>query len=339
MAEARLRQGSKADPAPADDLDEDLGTEDGAEGTVANEPGEDDDAAGDGSVVVDAETGDEQREAKRLKNREDRMRRKEAQRKREEAYQRKIEMLERDRAEMMRRLERVEGHTSNQDIQRVDQAIVDVQRHLQHWKKQIADATAIGDGTAVADAQERWYEARSRLDALNNIKQAAVEQQKQPKTSALDPRVQAHYDTWVRDHPWYNGAGRDQDSRIMLAIDNALADEGYDPSTSEYWAELTRRGKQQLPHRFKRGAARQEIDDDDDEDDGPMTPAPRARRPAPQISGGSSRESVATSRSEYRLSPDRVRAMKEAGIWDDPKERADMVKRYREMDRANGVNR
>lgn len=341
MAEARLRRGSQADPEPQNPVEEDEDqTDAGAEGSSAEDgPNiEDDGAVDDGSVVIDSETGDERaREAKRQRNREDRQRKKDSERRRRDEDQRKIKLLEQRNDELARRVERVEGHTSSQDIHKIDQAIGTTQQHINHWRGQIAAAASAGDGNALADAQEKWYEARARLDALTGIKTAAVEQQRAPKAPApLDPMVREHFASWVKDHRWYNGAGKDQDSRIMLAIDNSLADEGFDPATSEYWDELTRRGRQQLPHRFKKAPA--VPDYDDDEEDDPM-PLANRRRPAPQLSGGSSRESVPSSRTEFRLSPDRVRAMKEAGIWDDPKERADMVKRYREQDRANGANR
>ena len=34
----------------------------------------------------------------------------------------------------------------------------------------------------------------------------------------------------------------------------------------------------------------------------------------------------------YKLSAERVQALKDAGIWDNPKQRAEAVKRYREFD-------
>jgi 2-polyprenyl-6-methoxyphenol hydroxylase-like FAD-dependent oxidoreductase len=38
----------------------------------------------------------------------------------------------------------------------------------------------------------------------------------------------------------------------------------------------------------------------------------------------------------YTLSPDRVKAIKDAGMWDDVAERNKMIKTYREYDRTNG---
>lgn len=38
---------------------------------------------------------------------------------------------------------------------------------------------------------------------------------------------------------------------------------------------------------------------------------------------------------EFRLSAERVQAMKEAGIWDNAEKRAKMIKHYAAYDRAN----
>jgi len=43
--------------------------------------------------------------------------------------------------------------------------------------------------------------------------------------------------------------------------------------------------------------------------------------------------SPATKLGEFRLDPERVRAIKEAGMWDDPKQRKRMIDKYVEFDR------
>ena len=50
----------------------------------------------------------------------------------------------------------------------------------------------------------------------------------------------------------------------------------------------------------------------------------------------SGRETTATTKSnEFRLSPDRVAAMKEAGMWDDPTLRQKAIRNYANWDRSN----
>jgi hypothetical protein len=52
---------------------------------------------------------------------------------------------------------------------------------------------------------------------------------------------------------------------------------------------------------------------------------------------GSGRETSPTAggRNTFTLSAEQVRAMKDAGFWDDPKKRASMIKRYAQEARQN----
>ena len=50
----------------------------------------------------------------------------------------------------------------------------------------------------------------------------------------------------------------------------------------------------------------------------------------------SGRDTTATTKSnEFRISPDRVAAMKEAGAWENPELRRKMTQRFIDYDRAN----
>jgi hypothetical protein len=44
-----------------------------------------------------------------------------------------------------------------------------------------------------------------------------------------------------------------------------------------------------------------------------------------------------TNRTQFVLSPDRVKAMKDAGAWDNPERKARMIKNFIAFDRANGI--
>ena len=104
-------------------------------------------------------------------------------------------------------------------------------------------------------------------------------------------------------------------------IDEALTSEGWDPTSQDYWEELDNRLQRYLPHRYNQS-----------EDETP------SRRSRPRnIVTGSGRESspAAGGRNTFTLSPEQVRAMKEAGFWDDPQKRAKMIKRYAQEARNN----
>jgi hypothetical protein len=124
--------------------------------------------------------------------------------------------------------------------------------------------------------------------------------------------LQRHASNWMAENAWYDPHGRDPDSKIALTIDNTLAEEGYNPQTEEYWDELTNRLQKYLPHRYTND-----------------TNAKTYSKPRSVVTG-SGRENATSSggKNTFTLNPDQVRAMKDAGMWDDPEKRAKMIKRY-----------
>ena len=109
----------------------------------------------------------------------------------------------------------------------------------------------------------------------------------------------------------------------MLAIDQGLMRDGFDPKSEEYWDELRSRAARRLPEKFSRAAQAAPADEPQ-----------RAARGGPAI--GSGREHAPTStRKEVYISPERKQALVEAGVWDDPVLRMKYVKRYSEYDKQN----
>jgi hypothetical protein len=104
------------------------------------------------------------------------------------------------------------------------------------------------------------------------------------------------------------------DSKIAKIVDEGLVADGYDPRSQEYWEELDNRLQTRLAHRYT-----------DDSDEKPFV----NKRPRSAVTG-SGRESAASSggRNTFTLSADQVRAMKDAGMWEDPALRSKMIKRY-----------
>ena len=111
------------------------------------------------------------------------------------------------------------------------------------------------------------------------------------------------------------------DTRVALQVDDILTREGWHPTTQEYWDELDSRLKKYLPHRYNlehnANTAGQQS--------GKRSPVAGSGRENSGSSGGSS--------SSFTLSPERVSAMKEAGLWSDPAKREKAIARYREHDR------
>ena len=126
-------------------------------------------------------------------------------------------------------------------------------------KRALAEAHEAGDYEKVADAQSaiaqiaiekerlRLQKARSEQDQ----EQAEVPQQAQPQAQPQpqqerDPKLEA----WLSKNTWF---GKDS---IMTGAARALhetlvAEEGFDPRTDEYYAEIDKRMRRELPNKFQ----------------------------------------------------------------------------------------
>ena len=268
-----------------------------------------------GSVDPDAEA---LREAKRDKRRM----RKEYHKKVAVEKDHKLTYLERQNQELLERLAVVERKTHGSEIARLNKAIEDQETKILYAKQRIKEATETGNGDLLTSAQEMWFEARRDFEALDNLKRQSVNVQPRQTIQAPDPMVARYAGDWMSENPWYDPNGRDSDSKIALTIDQAMADEGWSPQTQDYWEELDNRLQKYLPHRYN-GVVE--------------SVSPSTRRPRNVITS-SGRESMASSgggKNTFTLNPDQVRAMKDAGMWDDPDKRAKMIRRYAQDQRNN----
>lgn len=231
----------------------------------------------------------------------------------------RLAALQRKVDELTQRLSVTESKTYSADLARLDKTIEDSELRLQYARMKISEATSAGDGEALAKAQEMWYDSRRQVEELRRLRETAATPRQQQ--SIPDPRLQRHAADWMERNSWYRPDNRDTDSKIAKQIDEALTQEGWDPTSAEYWDELDNRLQQYLPHRYNQS-----------HDEAP------SRRSRPRnIVTGSGRESspAAGGRNTFTLSPEQVRAMKDAGFWDDPQKRAKMIKRYAQEARNN----
>ena len=274
---------------------------------------EDDEAAREAEIAaggaIDAEA-ERLREQKRQKRRA----RKEYHKQVSAEKDVKLTLLERQNQELLERLSVLERKSHGSDIARINKAIEDQGARIAFAKQKIAEATASGNGELLTSAQEMWFDARRQFEALEALKKKATSQPQQRTIQAPDPQLQRLANTWMSKNEWYDPKGRDPDSRVALAIDQAMGEEGYDPRSPDYWEELDNRLQKYLPHRYTEDATERPT---------------RTSRPRSAVTG-SGRESASSSggKNSFTLSPEQVRAMKDAGMWDDPERRAKMIRRY-----------
>jgi hypothetical protein len=279
----------------------------------------------DGSVTVDmpsdmapqeasSEDGDEDHpddtDAVRDARRNRRRAKKDYIKRTNEEKDQRLTLLQRQNQDLMDRLSVVERKTTSADIARFDKAIEDEQYRFQYAQRKMQEATDNSDGQEFTKAQEMWYDSRRKLEAMNNFKEQSSKTNTQVAAPA-NPKLVRLANNWMDKNSWYDPEANDEDTQIAKVIDNRLVAEGWDPAQQDYWDELDSRLHKRLPHRYTSGS---------DE---------RSRRSPRSVVTGSSRESVGREGgSQFVLEPEQVRAMKDAGFWDDAEKRNRMIKRY-----------
>lgn len=251
------------------------------------------------------------RSARREKRKAKKMYQREQQREKDVRYN----SLVRQNQELLQRLQAVEQRTHGSELARIDKAIEDQHLRIQYAKMKISEATQAQDGDAMTNAQDMLYEARRMAEQLDALKKQSMAPQP-AQAIAPDRAVQRQAAAWMERNSWYDPGGKDEDSQIALVVDKKMAAEGWVPSDPDYWEELDNRLQKRLPHLYN-GEERQERDT-------------LVRRPRSVVTG-SGRENAASSggsKTSFTLSAEQVKAMKDAGMWDDPEKRARMIRRY-----------
>ena len=285
---------------------------------------EDDDDHEDGSDGLDS---DPDREAIRAARREERKLKKSIHREKAKESNHLINALKKQNQQLADRLANLETRTSGAELGRVEKVMEDTQVQIEYAKMKMKEAVASQDGESMVRAQELMYESMRKYEALKNIKENATRQMSQPQQANIqlpDPSVQRNAADWMRKNSWYDPAGKDLDSELTQSIDKRLTAEGFDPSSSEYWEELDTRLAKYLPHLYDSGGNRNNSE--------------RRERPRSAVTGTGRESTPSRGGSNFTLSPQRVAAIKEMGIWDDPEKRKKMINRFIEYDRQNKGN-
>lgn len=282
-----------------------------------------DDAVARSNEDDEGDDADDEREAIRERRRQEKLERKQ---RREEAIKRdklELDFLRKRNDDLERRVSAQEQRTHKLDLSAFDAEISKAARDAEMAEQVIAKAVAAGNGEDVTQAMRYRDQALARVQQLNYQKQQVAAQKPQPQQ--IDDATMRYAQEFIKENPWYDAQGRDEDSAIVIAVDQALTRDGYDPRTPDYWDELRRRAAKRLPERF---GARKQTEE--------RTESRREPRGGPAV--GSGREHApASTRKEVYISPERKQALIEAGVWDDPVLRAKYVKRYAEYDRSNKV--
>lgn len=334
--------GDSADSASPEDIKElEQTTDDPASGGQGNdakvkEDGEDDeDDAQRAKASEEEQAAGTESEKAAIRERERQRRMNQRQRKNQ-----RIDTLERQLAnslsqnqELHNRISQLENtnvHTQYAQLEAEIQKVANVEQQL---KDILADAAIKQDGTRVAEATAAMMELSNRKAQLMGAREHAVRSQQQARRpQAIDPEAAHHATEFLRSVPWYKGTrSSEQDSIVVSSIDKSMSDSGWDPKSPSYWAELKSRVQSALPHRFEDPENGDPVPNDKNKAHNPQRKAPKS-----PVAGGNSNEGGgerSPNPSQYRISAARVEAMRQAGIWQDPKRREKMIKVYQEQDR------
>ena len=285
-----------------------------------HEDQEDERTASSATEEDEGDGNDDERAAIRERRRLEKVERKD---RRDQAIKRdklELDFLRKRNDDLERRVSAQEQRAHQVDLGSYDNAIAEAAKEAEMADRVIAKAVEAGNGADVTQAMRYRDQAMQKMQQLQFAKNQAAQQRPQPAGQQLDDMTMYYAKEFMAENPWYDSQGRDEASAVVIAIDQALAKDGFNPQSEEYWDELRKRTARRLPEKFKneRQPAREE----------------RTPRGGPAV--GSGREHApASTRKEIYLSPERKQALIEAGVWDDPVLRMKYAKRYSEYDRAN----
>lgn len=276
----------------------------------------------------DEETEPDARHRETAKERRERQKRARA---RERA---ELEFYRSRNVELEKRVAQIDQRTAQNETAHVEQRITTLQTQIATAERVLAEAVKKQNGDDAAEALRIRDTLRDELAQLSHAKQALTQRARATESApsaapatqpAPDPKMIAMARRWADSHPWFELDGSDEDSVIVRAIDESLAAEGYDPSTQEYWDELSSRVKRRLPERFN------EQTDGEDEGDEPTSRRANTRAPSgPRFSSGGRERPLR--KNEVYISKDRKEALMQAGLWEDPVARNRMLRRYADID-------
>lgn len=257
--------------------------------------------------------GESEEDYKKRRNRRTRQVRKQN---RERARQ-ELDFLRREVAELRAAQARTDGHTLDQTKSQIESRIAQATQEIQQAEFVLAKAIEAQNGEDVATALRLRDEATARRNKLTDEKETVEQAKTQHAQPKVDPRVVTLANQWIEaNKEWFDPNGGNEDSRITKAIDAGLISEGYDPTSVDYYHELTRRVNARLG--------------------GEETKTPTRRTPPPQ---GKTREHAPNgTKNQVYVTPERKQAMIDAGIWDDVERRNKMLKAYQKYDRENSAS-
>lgn len=227
-------------------------------------------------------------------------------------------ILLRELAEAKERLAALESRNVQTDAQTAEYRYNQALSAVQQAEMQLKEAFETGDGDKAIRAQRLREQSISAANEAEELKRRLTDPKLRETGPSLDARTERLAKEWMQDNSWFNPTGKDEDSVVARAVDEAWAEEarqkGISPSSEEYWDELDVRVKKRLDGASDRN---------------------RKKAPPPVTGRGEYSPRASTNREQFYLSPERIKALKDANLYDDPETRKRYARTYAQYDRQN----
>lgn len=259
--------------------------------------------------------------------------------------------LRAENARLVHGQQQLDARVSNVEQAGIDGQISTLESEIARANLVMKRAMEAQNADDFVQAQEIRDAFRDRLGKLKSAKEQATVQQRTeqaPPEQRLLPggftQAQVSYaQIFAGRHPWFNTnpGQRDQRSDMVRQLDNEMLAEGHNPSTPEYWVELERRVKDEVPQ------ASQQAANGGDQQGGGQQPNRQGNNVrgngangrasgGPKLPGSGAGGSGAGGGSvKFHLSAARKQAMIDSGQWDDPERRTRQIKYFMKWDKEH----
>lgn len=130
-------------------------------------------------------------------------------------------------------------------------------------KRALAEAHEAGDYEKLADAQSAISQIAIEKERLRLQKQRSQQQaqeyaaqqeqvQQQPRQQAPQPQRDPKLESWLEKNKWF-GPDKVMTGAARAIHETLVAEEGYAPTTDEYYSEIDRRMRSEMPNKFASG--------------------------------------------------------------------------------------
>tara|TARA_B100002019_G_scaffold233984_1_gene208076 strand:+ start:6544 stop:7455 length:912 start_codon:yes stop_codon:yes gene_type:complete len=226
----------------------------------------------------------------------------------------KMRDAEREREEALRYAQNVQSEAEQirQRMQNLDQGYMTeygsrLSLEQQQAEANLKRAVELGDAEATVAAQKELSRlaiaennyAQAQRQAERQYQQQPVQQQyQQPAPEPQPQKPDAKAEEWAGKNAWF-GTDEAMTFAAFGIHKKLIEDEGFDPTSDDYYNELDSRIKREFPHKFE-----QEQEQD----------SSASRRPAQNVAGVSRSSSTGRNGKRVKLSPTQVAIAKKLGV-------------------------